>query len=394
MIGTDLLAAAQKIAPELSKIRRDLHRHPELGTEVHRTVGVVEEILRSLGILTQRVAGTGLVGLLEGSGPGKTVALRADMDALPLLDAKQVDYASTVNGKMHACGHDVHTSGLLGAAMLLHSRKSQFTGNVKFLFQPAEETTGGALPMIREGVMENPTVDAVFGLHCAPEIPVGKIGVSYGKSYAAADSFDAVIHGKSCHGAAPHNGIDAIFIGAQVVSALQGYVSRNVNPVDSAVITIVQFTGGSARNIVADKVELAGIIRTLEPATRESAAAAVKTIIEGVAGSLGATVDIRFTAGYPCLINDDTMVNCVKRAAAELLGPENVCIIEKPTMGVEDFAYFAQHAPGAFFSLGVSNESRGINQPLHTTLFDVDEAALSVAAALHAQIALSFLAAD
>jgi len=391
MICTNLLAEAQKIAPALIKIRRDLHQHPELGTEEHRTVGIVEATLRSLGIPTQRVAETGLVGLLEGNGPGKTVALRADMDALPMLDAKQVEYASTVAGKMHACGHDVHTSGLLGAAMLLQSRKSQFAGNVKFLFQPAEETSGGALRMIQEGVMENPKVNAVFGLHCAPEIQAGKIGVSYGKSYAASDFFDVTIYGKSCHGAAPHNGIDSIFIGSQVVSALQGYVSRNVNPVDSVVVTIGQFMGGSQRNIIADKVELSGIIRTLEPATRENAIATVKKIIEGVATSLGAQVDIRFIAGYPCLINDDNMANFVKHVAEDLLDKENVLVVEKPTMVVEDFAYFAQHAPGAFFSLGVKNDRKGINHPLHTIFFDVDEDALAVAAALHAKIALTFL---
>lgn len=391
MMYANLLLEAQKILPEIIELRRAFHKYPELGLEEHRTVGIVEETLRSLGITTQRVAGTGLVGLLEGNGPGKTVALRADMDALPMSDAKQVEYASQVPGKMHACGHDVHMAGLLGAAMLLRGCKCQFSGNVKFLFQPAEETTGGALPMIREGVMENPKVDAVFGLHCGPEIKAGKIGVSYGKSYAASDKFDVIIHGRSSHGAAPHNGIDAIFIGSQVVSALQGVISRNIDPVDSAVVTIGQFVGGYQRNIIADRVELSGMIRTLDPLTRETAKATVKRIIEGVATSLGATVEIAFTPSYPCLINNNEMVDLVKRVAEDLLDKENVIVVEKPTMGVEDFAYFVQEAPGAFYKLGVGNDQKGIASPLHTNLFDVDEDALAVAAALHAKIALTFL---
>lgn len=391
MVYPDFLAEAKKIKPDLVKLRRRLHMYPELGMEEYRTAAIIEETLQAHCIETKRVAGTGVVGLLMGTGKGKTIALRADIDALPLTDAKQVEYASKVPGKMHACGHDVHTAGLLGAAMLLNKCKDQLTGNVKFLFQPAEETTGGALPMIKAGVMAAPQVDAVFGLHSAPEIRVGKIGVSYGKSYAASDMFDVVIQGRSCHGASPHLGVDAILIGSQVVTALQSFVSRNVDPVDAAVVTIGKFVGGDQRNIIADKVELSGIIRTLGPESRERAKLKIKKIIEGVAESLGAEATIQFIPSYPCLINDDEMVDLVKSSAEELLSKNNVLLIEKPTMGVEDFAYFLQQVPGAFFQLGVGNAEKGIVNPLHSSSFDADEDALVVAAAMHARISCSFL---
>ena len=388
----NLLMEAKEMNQQVISLRRDFHMHPELGREEERTVGIVEKTLQSLGIKTKRVAGTGLVGLLQGKGPGKTVALRADMDALPLDDKKAVEYASKVPGKMHACGHDVHTAGLLGAAMLLSRHKDQFPGNVKFFFQPAEETVGGALPMIVEGVMENPKVDGVFGLHVSPEIEVGKIGIYYGKFYAASDKLDVVIHGKASHGSAPQSGIDAILAASQVVSALQSFVSRNVSPMDAAVVTIGKFVGGYQRNIVADKVELAGTIRTLNPATRDAAKSHLTKLITGVAESFGAEVDITYTPGYPCLINDDAMTDLVKNSVTHLLGADNVVLVPNPRLGVEDFAYFLQQAPGSFYQLGVRNEAKGVVNPVHTHLFDVDEAALAVAAAVHAKVALDFLA--
>ena len=391
MTDPSLLVKAQNIKQDMIQLRRRFHMYPELGLEEHRTVETVEATLHALGIATHRVAGTGLIGLLTGKYAGKTVALRADMDALPISDAKKVAYASSIPGKMHACGHDVHTAGLLGAAMLLCQYKNQMSGNVKFFFQPAEETTGGALPMIQEGAMENPKVDAVFGLHVSPELEVGKIGLIYGKSHAASDMFDVVIQGRSSHGAAPHNGVDAIFIGSQIVGSLQGFVSRMVDPLDSAVVTVGKFSGGYQRNIIADTVEMSGIIRTLDPQTREMAKREVKKIIEGVAASLGAIGKISFIPSYPCLINTNSMVDLVRNATEELLGKENVVMLEKPSMGVEDFAYFVQEAPGAFYRLGVGNAAKGIVQPLHTNLFDVDEEALVVAAAVHARVALAFL---
>ena len=387
----NLLIEAENIKLEVIRLRRSFHMQPELSMEEVRTVEIVEKILKSLGIKTKRVAGTGLVGLLEGNGPGKTVALRADMDALPLEDQKDVEYASQVSGKMHACGHDAHTASLLGAAMLLSKYKEHFSGNVKFLFQPAEENIGGALPMIKEGVMEDPKVDAVFGLHVAPEIESGKIGVHHGKFYAACDSIDVVIQGKECHGATPHNGIDAIVVGSQVVSALQSFVSRNVNPLDSVVVTIGKISGGHQRNIIADKLELSGTIRTLSPETREEARVRLPKLIQGVAESFGAQAEVQYILGLPCLINDNAMTDFVIQSATELLGKENVIEVKDANLGGEDFAYFLQEVPGSFYQLGVGNEIKGIIHPLHTCLFDIDEDALVIAVAMHAKIALDFL---
>jgi len=388
----NLLSEAEKIKSEVIQLRRNFHMHPEIAREEERTVEIVRQTLESLGIKTQRVAGTGLVGLLEGKGPGKTVALRADMDALPMHDEKNVEYASQNSGKMHACGHDAHTAGLLGAAMLLSQYRNHFAGNVKFLFQPAEENEGGALPMIEEGVMENPKVDGVFGLHVSVELEAGTLGVRYGQFYAACDTFDVVIHGKSSHGARPHDGIDAIVVGSQVVSALQSFISRNVNPIDSAVVTIGKFIGGYQRNIIADKVELAGTVRTLNPEVRAAAMARLPKLIKGVAESLGAEATVQYTLGYPSLINDDRMTDFIKNSATELLGEKNVIVVENPKLGGEDFAYFLQKAPGSFYQLGIKNEAKGITHPVHTHLFDIDEDALAIAAAVHAKIALDFLA--
>ena len=387
----NLLLEAQKIKQDIIQFRRNFHMHPELGMEEFKTAAIIENTLKSLGIETRRVAGTGVIGLLRGKNAGKTIALRADMDALPIPDKKKVSYASKISDKMHACGHDAHMASLLGAAMLLSENKNSINGNIKFLFQPAEETTGGALPMIKEGALKEPEVDAVFGLHVTADIEVGKIGISYGKANAASDMFDVMIYGESCHGAAPHEGIDAIAVGAQVVTALQNFVSRNVDPLDSAVVTVGKFQGGYERNIIADCVKLSGIIRTLDPNTRKIACDKVKKTILGVAEALGAKADLNFIPSYPCLINDISMTGIVKSVAEELLGKENVIAIDKPGMGVEDFAYFLQCVSGSFFKIGVKNKEKGIVQPAHSSLFDIDEDALPIAAAMHAGIALKFL---
>ncbi|MCG0276632.1 MAG: amidohydrolase [Thermosediminibacteraceae bacterium] len=387
----DFLTEARKFEKDMINLRRSFHKNPELGFEEVVTSRVIEEVLQSLGIETKRVAGTGIIGLLKGTKVGKTVALRADMDALPLSDEKKVEYASKVPGKMHACGHDAHMAGLLGAAMILSRFRNILPGNIKFIFQPAEETEGGALSMIKAGVMENPKVDAIFGLHCDVSIDTGKIGVKYGKANAASDIFEVEIYGKSCHGAAPHEGIDAIAIGAQVVTALQSIVSRNVDPLDSAVVTVGVFQGGYKSNIIADRVRLSGIIRSLNPKTRTMLCQRVADIIRGVTSAMGANARIELIPGYPCLINDNNMVDFVKRQGESVLGRENVVVVKEPNMGVEDFAYYLQHAPGAFYRLGVRNEKKGIVHPPHSGLFDIDESSLTVAAAMHAAIAFNFL---
>jgi amidohydrolase len=387
----NLLNEANKIREDIVNLRRQIHMRPELSMEEYKTSELVKNLLNSWGIETKRVAGTGIVGLLKGKGPGKTVALRADMDALPIPDKKNVEYASREEGKMHACGHDAHTAGLLGAALLLSRYKEYFPGQVKFLFQPAEEKKGGALPMIKEGVMENPKVDGVFGLHCNPGLQVGKIGVTYGKAYASSDIYEICIKGKGTHGAEPHKGIDAIAVGAQIVTALQNIVSRNTDPVDAAVVTIGEFHAGYQKNIVADRAELSGIIRTLDPKTREKTKETLIKLVTGIATAMGAEAEIQMTPSYPSLINDNGMVDLVLSAGKKLIGENNVIVVEKPTMGVEDFAYFAQLVPAAFFQLGVGNEAKGIIHPLHNSLFDIDEDALPIASAILSSVAVDFL---
>ncbi|NMC31415.1 MAG: amidohydrolase [Veillonellaceae bacterium] len=387
-----LRADAEKIKPEVINLRRHFHMHPELSRQEEKTVALVQQILEGLGIATHRVAGTGLVGLLQGKGSGKTVGIRADMDALPMHDGKQVEYASREEGKMHACGHDAHTAGLLGAAMLLSQYRDRFSGNVKFLFQPAEENGGGALPMIEAGVMENPHVDAVFGLHVNHELDAGTVGFRYGQFYAAADMMEITVHGQSAHGARPHVGVDAILVASQIVTALQSFVSRNVNPIESAVVTIGKFVGGYQRNIIADKVELSGTVRTLSPAVRAEAQTRLTKLVQGIAESFGATAEVQYILGYPTVINDEAMTEFARRSAEELLGVANVSVITEPKMGGEDFAFFLQKAPGTFYQLGVRNKAKGIVHPTHTHLFDIDEEALAIGAAVHAKLALDFLA--
>lgn len=390
MVQTGLLTEARSFREWLVEIRRDLHRHPEVDFDLERTASLVERQLSDFGIPTERLAGTAVVGLLRGGSPGPVVGFRADMDALRLEDAKEVPYASTVPGKMHACGHDAHTAMLLGAARLLAARRDRLSGSVKFFFQPAEETDGGALPMIREGAMEAPEVDAVFGIHVAPEFPTGTIGLSYGKLHAASDMFDLVIEGRGSHGAEPHLGVDALAVGCQVVSALQQITSRELDPLNPAVVTVGTFRAGSERNILAGRAEMKGIIRTLDPQTRSWAKERVRAVVEGVAGSLGARAELKYIEGYPCVINDSRLAAFVESTAGKVLGSGCVARIERPSMGVDDFAYFVQDKPGVFFMLGVGNHEKGTDHPLHTNLFDVDEDCLPIGAALLARVALDF----
>lgn len=246
--------------------------------------------------------------------------------------------------------------------------------------------------MIEAGVMENPHVDAVFGLHVNHELDAGTVGFRFGQFYAAADMMEIVVHGQSAHGARPHVGVDAILVASQIVTALQSFVSRNVNPIDSAVVTIGKFVGGYQRNIIADKVELSGTVRTLSPAVRADAQVRLTKLIQGVAESFGATAEVQYDLGYPTVINDEEMTEFARRSAEEMLGAANVTLIKEPKMGGEDFAFFLQKAPGTFYQLGVRNEARGIVHPTHTHLFDIDEEALTIGAAVHAKLALDFLA--
>jgi amidohydrolase len=384
-----LLAEARAILPWMVEIRRDLHRHPELGLEEHRTSARVCELLDEMGIEYQAgLAGTGVVGLIPGHNDGSAVALRADLDALPLEDAKQTTYRSQVPGKMHACGHDVHTTILLGAARLLTARKTELQQPVKLIFQPAEETVGGAKLLIEAGVLEAPSVASIFGLHVEPDLDAGKIGLHYGQRNASSDDLAVTVHGRSAHGAYPAGGIDAIVVAAQVVSAMQSVVSRNIDARESAVISFGTVQGGTQGNIVAGRVELVGTVRCLDPKIREVVLRRARETAEGVAAGLGARAQVEIRPSYDPLVNDNDRVDVVRRGAKSLVGEENIVIFDRPNMGVEDFAFFAARVPGAFYSLGVRNEAEGIIHPIHNELFDADESSMALGAALQVLNAL------
>ncbi len=387
------LQKAREIENWLMEIRRDIHRHPELGFREERTASLVERHLEGLGIPHRRMAGTGVVGLIEGTAKseGKCVALRADMDALPIQDAKCGEVCSDVACVMHACGHDAHTTCLLGAARLLVENKDAFSGAVKLIFQPAEETdSGGALPMIGEGVLDDPYVGAVFGLHTDPGTDAGMINVTAGYMQAASDMFDVTIKGNGGHGAYPHTTVDVLYAACQCVSTLQSIVSRNVAPLDAAVVTVGMLHAGTARNVIPARAEFSGIVRTLNPDVRERVCARLEMTLRGVCEALGAEMEFKTRAGFPMLGNDEAMTKLVREVATETLGAANVAE-GRPSLGVEDFAFFAERRPACFFNLGVRNAARGITHPLHSDLYDVDEGALPIGAALLAGVASRFL---
>jgi amidohydrolase len=393
--AASLLEAARAILPWMREVRRDLHRHPELGFEEHRTAARVQRELDGLGVEFEAgLAGTGILATLAAGSPGRVVALRADLDALPMQDAKAVEYRSQVDGRMHACGHDVHTTIALGAARLLAGCREEWSGTVKLIFQPAEETTGGARLLIEAGVLERPAVDAIFGLHVDPGFDVGSIGLRYGQRNAASDLLSITVHGRSGHGAYPASGVDAIVAAAQVVTAVQTVVSRSIDARASAVVTIGTIHGGTQGNILANEVRMTGTIRTLDPTIRETVVRRVSEVAEGVATGLGARAEVEIVPSYDPVINADAMIDVVRSNATELLGADRVQVIHHANMGAEDFGFYLARVPGAFFSLGVRNETRGIVYPIHHERFDVDEECMAYGAALQAMNALAVLSGD
>lgn len=384
-----IIQLAERFTDDVISVRRKIHSRPELDFDLEETVHTIETILDVFGLYHRRCAGTGVVALLKGNGAGPTVAIRADMDALPIQEKNNLSFKSEIDGRMHACGHDAHVAIALGTAMILSSfPKEELNGNIKFIFQPAEETSGGALPMIREGVLENPVVDRVFSLHVMPELEAGKIGVRSGKMRAASDMFDITVRGSSSHGAEPDKGIDPILIASKIIDVLQSIISRRVSPLDSAVITIGQIKGGSARNVLAPSVTLSGIIRTVDPFTRKKLLSSVRHVVDSISISMGGEGEVRFIEGYPCLVNDAEMTDLVERASKDILGEESVIRLEHPSMGVDDFAYFLERIPGCYFMLGVGDPKRRLNHPLHNPLFQINERTLVPASALLANICL------
>lgn len=313
------------------------------------------------------------------------------MDALPIQDRKDVSYVSKTPGKMHACGHDVHTTILLGAARLLQDQEIALRGTVKLLFQPAEETVGGAKLLINEGVLENPPVDAIFGLHVDPSLDVGKVGLHFGQRNASSDDVKITVHGKSAHGAYPWDGIDAIVATGHVITALQTVVSRGVDAREAAVVSMGTINGGTQANIVADRVEMVGTVRCLTQETRQSVLRQIQETAEGVARGLGARAEVVIEPSYDPINNDEGLLGIVRSNSISLLGDENVVIFPKPNMGVEDFGFYLRLVPGAYFSLGVRNEGRGIVHQVHHGLFDVDESAMAYGVALQVLNAMEVL---
>lgn len=385
-----LMNRATEIRDWMKEIRRDFHKHPELSTEERRTREKIKVYLSDLGIPFKAFEHHyGIVGFINGKGDN-TIALRADMDALPIRDKKEVEYASQNMGVMHACGHDAHMSILLGAAQLLKEASDHLQGNVLLVFQPAEETVGGAKQMIEDGVLDK-NVKAIFGLHVSTEIPTGKIGIRHHQMNAASDILTLKVLGKSTHGAYPHEGIDSIVITGQLICALQTIVSRATDPRDSAVLTFGTINGGSQNNIVADEVTLSGTLRTLSPQTREMLNEKISQYVELIPKAMGGQGVLERIKGYPALINHPAWAQLVVDTAISLLGENSVLKLEKPSMGVEDFAYFLEKIPGAFYQLGCRNEAKGTIHPGHNDLFDIDEDCLPIGAALQAGCVLNSL---
>jgi len=375
-VGNTLKEKIYEMKDWLVEIRRTIHRHPELGFEEVETSTLISEWLQKFGLEVKRgMAKTGVVGLLKGKNPGRTVAIRADMDALPMDEINQVPYASQIKGKMHACGHDAHVTILLGVARFFSSVPDHVKGNIKWVFQPAEEGGGGGRIMVEEGVLENPKVDAIFGAHVFPFLSVGKVGIYEREGLAAADRFAIKIIGKGGHAASPHVSKDPILAAGHLITQIHSIVSRNINPLESGVITIGKVSGGTASNIIPDEVELMGTVRSLNPSVREELKSRIEQVTQGVARSFSVHCRFDFENGYPVLINDSEMSRLVGLACSKGIGKENVEVL-KPSMGGEDFAYYLEKVPGSFFRLGCRNEGKGIVHPYHSSLFDIDEEVL------------------
>jgi len=378
---------------EVIQNRRHLHANPELSFEEYQTSAFVEKQLRSYGITEiEKKADTGLVALIKGRKPeSKTVALRGDMDALPITEINDVSYKSTNPGVMHACGHDVHTASLLGAARILQEVKDDFEGTVKLIFQPGEELVpGGASLMIKDGALENPRPQSIIGQHVMPLIEVGKVGFRKGMYMASTDELYLTVKGKGGHGAMPENLIDPVLISAHIIVALQQVVSRRASPKTPSVLSFGRVEALGATNIIPNEVKIQGTFRTLDEKWRKEAHLAMTKIAEGIAEGMGGSVDFEVRSGYPFLINEPELTGRAQNAAIDYLGEDNVENLDI-WMAAEDFSYYTQEMPGCFYRLGIRNEAKGITAGVHTPNFNIDEDALEVGAGLMAYIALEEL---
>jgi amidohydrolase len=379
---------------EVISFRRHLHAHPELSYQEFNTAKFIADQLRSFGMEPQEgIAGTGVVVLIEGKNPTKkTIALRADIDALPITELNSVEYKSKNNGVMHACGHDVHTSSLLGTAKILNQLKNEFDGSVKLIFQPGEEKNpGGASMMIKEGVLKNPNPESIIGQHVFPLLPVGKVGFREGKYMASSDEIYLKVIGKGGHGATPELTIDPVVIASYIIIALQQIISRNASPKQPTVLTFGKISAEGATNIIPDEVNIAGTFRALDEKWRAEGLQKIKKMAESLAEGMGGKCEVDIHHGYPYLENNPMLTKSIKQAAEEYVGKENVVDIDL-TLGSEDFAYYSQVIPASFYRLGTRNEAKGITSYVHTPTFDIDEDALKIGPGLMAWMAVSELA--
>lgn len=390
-IFDDISRRASAIQDEMVRLRRDFHRHPELGFREHRTAANVASYLKGLGLeVREGVGETGVVGLLKGNSPGGTVMLRSDMDALPVQERGSKPYRSENPGVMHACGHDGHMAILLGTASVLTSIAQRLRGQVKFVFQPAEEGLGGASRMIEDGVLDDPEVGAAFGLHLITALPCGTVGWGSGTLMAAMDYFVLRVKGRSGHSSMPQEGVDAILASARIVEDLQSLNRAGDGPAPCSLVNIGTIRGGDASNVIAEEVELTGTVRTLEPEVREAMPSSIRALVGKAVQSLGADFELDYHQGYPPVINDANLTGLMHRTAGDILGADRLFELP-PLMASEDMAFYLQKVPGCFFFLGAGNPEKGLASPLHSSSFDFDESALATGATLLASLALAWL---
>ncbi|MFM7430597.1 MAG: M20 family metallopeptidase [Flammeovirgaceae bacterium] len=392
-----LLSTFQKLSEQYTQeviaFRRHLHANPELSYQEFNTACYITQKLKGFGLHPQEgIANTGVVVLIEGKNPSKKIlALRADIDALPIIEANEIDYKSKNNGVMHACGHDVHSASLLGTAKILNETKSQWEGTVKLIFQPGEEKNpGGASIMIKEGVLENPSPTSIIGQHVFPLLPVGKIGFREGKYMASSDEIYLKVIGKGGHGAAPELTIDPVVIASHIIIALQQVISRNASPKQPTVLTFGKITAMGATNIIPNEVNIAGTFRALDEIWRADGLKKIKKMAESIAEGMGGKCEVDIHHGYPCLENNPELTKAIRTAAVQYVGVENVVDIEQ-TLGSEDFAYYSQVIPASFYRLGTRNEAKGITSYVHTPTFNIDEDALKISPGLMAWMAVQQL---
>lgn len=387
----DFLAEAIGLFPYLQSLRRDFHRHPELGFQEVRTAGIVARELSEIGLEVQTgIAGSGVVALLRGSRPGRVVLARADMDALPITEESEAEYASQTKGIMHACGHDGHTAILLGVARLLAAHCEELCGAVKFVFQPAEEGMGGALRMIEAGVLDNPQVDLALALHLWNERPLGWFGIPGGPALAGAEIFEIKVRGKGGHGAVPHQSIDPVLAASQIVVALQSIVARNVEPLKAAVVSVCTIHGGEAFNVIPQEVKLSGTIRTFEPQVHEKVLERFEVIVYGLAETMGCQAELELKQVAPAVINRADLAARWQALARQLFPDADVDGNNYVSMGSEDMAFFLERVPGCFAFVGSANREKGLTAGHHHPRFDFDEEALPRAAALLAAAIFDF----